>query len=69
MDLALNNLQRLICHKIQQTEPNQTITLKFLFVFLEIKFLTILQIIPFAMDTIDKIWLSALNESLKSTPR
>ena len=24
MDLALNNLQRLICHKIQQTKPNQT---------------------------------------------
>ena len=22
MDLALNNLQRLICHKIQQTKPN-----------------------------------------------
>ena len=25
MDLALNNLQRLICHKPQQTKPNQTI--------------------------------------------
>ena len=25
MDLALNNLQRLICHKTQQTKPNQTI--------------------------------------------
>ena len=24
MDLALNNLQRLICHKPQQTKPNQT---------------------------------------------
>ena len=24
MDLALNNLQRLICHKIQQTKPNST---------------------------------------------
>ena len=24
MDLALNNLQGLICHKIQQTKPNQT---------------------------------------------
>ena len=24
MDLALNNLQRLICHKIKQTKPNQT---------------------------------------------
>ena len=24
MDLALNNLQRLICHKTQQTKPNQT---------------------------------------------
>ena len=23
MDLALNNLQRLICHKTQQTKPNQ----------------------------------------------
>ena len=22
MDLALNNLQRLICHKTQQTKPN-----------------------------------------------
>ena len=26
MDLALNNLQRLICHKTQQTKPNQTYT-------------------------------------------
>ena len=25
MDLALNNLQRLICHKTQQTKPNPTI--------------------------------------------
>ena len=25
MDLALNNLQRLICHKTQQTKPNQLI--------------------------------------------
>ena len=24
MDLALNNLQRLICNKTQQTKPNQT---------------------------------------------
>ena len=24
MDLALNNLQGLICHKTQQTKPNQT---------------------------------------------
>ena len=24
MDLALDNLQRLICHKTQQTKPNQT---------------------------------------------
>ena len=24
MDLALNNLQRLICHKTPQTKPNQT---------------------------------------------
>ena len=24
MDLALNNLQRLICHKTKQTKPNQT---------------------------------------------
>ena len=24
MDLALNNLQRLICHKTQQTKSNQT---------------------------------------------
>ena len=24
MDLALNNLQRLICHKTQQTKPNLT---------------------------------------------
>ena len=24
MDLALNNLQRLICHKTQQTKLNQT---------------------------------------------
>ena len=24
MDLALNNLQKLICHKTQQTKPNQT---------------------------------------------
>ena len=23
MDLALNNLQRLICHKTQQTKPKQ----------------------------------------------
>ena len=23
MDLALNNLQRLICHKTQQTKPNE----------------------------------------------
>ena len=27
MDLALNNLQRLICHKTQQTKPNQTLVL------------------------------------------
>ena len=26
MDLALNNLQRLICHKTQQTKPNPTET-------------------------------------------
>ena len=25
MDLALNNLQSLICHKIHQTKPNQTL--------------------------------------------
>ena len=25
MDLALNNLQRVICHKTQQTKPNQTL--------------------------------------------
>ena len=25
MDLALNNLQRLICHKTHQTKPNQTL--------------------------------------------
>ena len=24
MDLALNNLQELICHKTKQTKPNQT---------------------------------------------
>ena len=24
MDLALNNLQRLICHKTQKNKPNQT---------------------------------------------
>ena len=24
MDLALNNLQKLICHKTHQTKPNQT---------------------------------------------
>ena len=24
MDLALNDLQRLICHKTKQTKPNQT---------------------------------------------
>ena len=24
MDMALNNLQRLICHTTQQTKPNQT---------------------------------------------
>ena len=24
MDLALNNLQRLICYKTQQTKPNKT---------------------------------------------
>ena len=24
MNLALNNLQRLICHKTKQTKPNQT---------------------------------------------
>ena len=24
MDLALNNLQRLICHKTQQTKPKQS---------------------------------------------
>ena len=24
MDLALNNQQRLICHKTQQTKPNQS---------------------------------------------
>ena len=24
MDLVLNNLQMLICHKTQQTKPNQT---------------------------------------------
>ena len=25
--MALNNLQRLICHKTQQTKPNQTLTI------------------------------------------
>ena len=25
MDLAFNNLQRLICHKTQQTKPNQNL--------------------------------------------
>ena len=30
MDLALNNLQRLICHKTQQTEPNLDIFLFYL---------------------------------------
>ena len=30
MDLALNNLQRLICHKTQQTKPNQTLFSKLL---------------------------------------
>ena len=24
MNMALNNLQRLICHKTQQTKPNQS---------------------------------------------
>ena len=28
MDLALNNLQRWICHKTKQTKPNQSIYLK-----------------------------------------
>ena len=27
MDLVLNNLQRLICHKTQQTKPNQNKTI------------------------------------------
>ena len=27
MDLALNNLQRLICHKTKQTKPNQSTSL------------------------------------------
>ena len=31
MDLALNNLERLICHKTQQTKPNQTKVVVFLF--------------------------------------
>ena len=30
MDLALNNLQRLICHKTQQTKPNRAYVNKFL---------------------------------------
>ena len=33
MDLALNNLQRLICHKTQQTKRNQTSNLLSLFVY------------------------------------
>ena len=28
MDLALNNLQRLICHKKQQTKPNESLYLE-----------------------------------------
>ena len=28
MDLALDNLQKLICHKTQQTKPNQTKMIK-----------------------------------------
>ena len=28
MDLALNNLQRLICHKTKQTKPNRNFTIK-----------------------------------------
>ena len=39
------------------------------FASLEIKFLTIQPITPFAVDTINKLWLSALNVSLKATPR
>ena len=31
MDLALNNLQRLICHKTNQTKPNKTATVRLLF--------------------------------------
>ena len=27
MDLALNNLQRLICHKTHQTKPNQSVAM------------------------------------------
>ena len=35
MDLALNNLQRLICHKTQQTKPNlPTICLQIKYVYL-----------------------------------
>ena len=33
MDLALNNLQRLICHKTHQTKPNQTILISHQFIF------------------------------------
>ena len=29
MDLALNSLQRLICHKTQQTKPNLTTSMNF----------------------------------------
>ena len=34
MDLALNNLQRLICRKTQQTKPNQINLILFCFIFI-----------------------------------
>ena len=36
MDLALNNLQRLICHKTKQTKPTQSFGIKAIVIMNEI---------------------------------
>ena len=36
MDLALNNLQRLITHKTQQTKPNQTNVYIYIYIYMGI---------------------------------
>ena len=35
-DFALNNLQELMCHKIEQTKPNQTKIIAYMYIYIYI---------------------------------